>query len=71
MEREAARAYSAGEISRRELMDRLDTDDFGDVLRLLARHRLRLPRAPLDGREEAFALVREAARQAVEAERGG
>lgn len=69
--KEAAEAYSAGRMSRRELMDRLDTDDFGEVLRLLAQHGLRLPRAPLAGREEAFALALDAARRAAEADRGG
>jgi len=48
---ETVRAYAAGRLSRRELMDALDTDDFGRVLALLRKHRLKLPRAPKEGRE--------------------
>jgi hypothetical protein len=57
---EMLRGTAAGRVSRRSLMDELETDDFGMVLALLRRQRLKLPRAPKEGREAALAALHEA-----------
>lgn len=57
---EMLRGYAAGRMSRRSLMDELHTDDFGMVLALLRKHRLKLPRAPKEGREAALRALHEA-----------
>ena len=57
-ERTALEAYSRGEMTAIELRRRLDGATYGEVLQRLAEAGLKLPRAPVAGREERIALAR-------------
>ena len=57
---EMLRGYAARHVSRSSLMAELDTEDFGLVLALLRKHRLKLPCALKEGREAALAALHEA-----------
>ncbi|MGH7188855.1 MAG: hypothetical protein ACREF0_06670 [Acetobacteraceae bacterium] len=54
----ALRAYSQGELTALELRRLLDGATYGDILRLLGEHDLKLPKAPQHGREEHLARAR-------------
>ena len=51
-------AYSRGEMTALELRRRLDGATFGEVLILLGKADLPLPRAPVEGREEQLDRAR-------------
>ena len=58
-DRAALQAYSRGDLSAIDLRRRLNDATFGDVLALLRAEDLKLPRAPIAGREEQLARARE------------
>ena len=57
-ERQALEAYSRGEMSAIELRRRLGGATYGEVLERLREAGLKLPRAPVAGREDRLALAR-------------
>jgi hypothetical protein len=62
---EALEAYSRGEISRREVGDRLGAPiAFGDLLMKLHEHRLPLPRFPSDRNSPGVQLIKRLASRA-------
>ena len=65
-ERAIVGAFSRGEISRPEAGRRLGRDlDFADMLVLLRKHRLPLPRPPVDPNSPGVRLIQEAAERAA------
>lgn len=57
-DRRALEAYSRGTMSALELRRRLRDATYGEVLALLRREKLPLPRAPIEGREAQIARAR-------------
>ena len=61
-------AYSRGEISRRDISDRLNTEiSFGELLGALHAHRLPLPRFPAHPDSVGVKLIRRLAERAPRA----
>jgi hypothetical protein len=62
------RAFSLGEISRREISDRLDTEiSFGELLGALHAHQLPLPRFPAHPDSIGVKLIRRLSERAPRA----
>jgi hypothetical protein len=59
VERQALESYSRGDITALDLRRRLEGASFGDVLLLLSKAGLPLPRAPVTGREAQIQRARE------------
>ncbi|MEO5370945.1 MAG: hypothetical protein H7833_12820 [Magnetococcus sp. DMHC-1] len=60
--REAVESYSRGEISRRELGNRIEQEvDFADALHLLRQYHLPLPHRPSDPLSPGVQLIRQLA----------
>ena len=57
-ERHALEAFSRGELSALDVRRRLDGATYGEVLLLLDKADLPLPRAPVEGREETLSRAR-------------
>ncbi len=65
IDRALLEAYSRGEISRRDIADRLDREvGFGDLLGALHAHGLPLPRPPSHPESEGVQLIRRLAERA-------
>ncbi len=59
LSRDLVEAWSRGEITRREIADRLDMQvGFGALLLAVHEHRLTLPRVPADPQSPGVRLVR-------------
>ena len=63
-ERDLIEQYSVGRIGSHDLLRRLGTSDYGEVIRCLAKYDLPFPQAPMAGRETQLNLLREAIRHA-------
>lgn len=62
--RQLMQHHSAGTIGSHDVLRRLGTTDYGEIIRLLARYDLPFPQAPMAGREQQLGVLREAIRQA-------
>lgn len=65
IDKDLLESYSRGEVTRREIEDRLDRPvSFGTLLRLLGEHGLRLPQIASDPNSPGIRLIRDLALRA-------
>lgn len=64
-ERSLIEQYSAGQMGSHDVLRRLGTSDYGEIIRCLAKYSLPFPQAPMAGREKQLNLLREAIRHAT------
>lgn len=63
-ERELMQQHSAGRIGSHDVLRRLGTTDYGEIIRRLAKYDLPFPQAPMAGREQQLEVLRQAIRRA-------